>query len=117
VLEVAPSIVEGSKKLWSKVAQPEPAVANPAQSAKGPEPTGPDAIAALDVRLGTLEKKVAGLKEESKSSFEVVRSLTEQHSQLVHAVDVLIARTRVLLRVCILLAVALVALFVLAVLR
>jgi hypothetical protein len=67
--------------------------------------------------LYALEKKTAELGQEAMSSFEVVRSLTEQHSQVVRAVDVLIARTRVLVRVCILLAVAVVALFIFAVLR
>jgi hypothetical protein len=108
VVSAAPTIVEGGHRLWTLVRQRPGAEDTPhARPAAG---SVPESIAALEVRLGTLESQVSQLKEEAVSSYEVVRALTEQHSQLVGAVDILIARTRVLLRACIVLGVALVAL-------
>jgi hypothetical protein len=117
VLDGASSIVEGAKKLWGRMTtkQQEPPGAAPAP--KKPEAPVAEQLSALEVRLQTLEKKTAELGQEAMSSFEVVRSLTEQHSQVVRAVDVLIARTRVLVRVSILLAVAVLALFVFVAIR
>jgi hypothetical protein len=117
VLDGASSMVEGAKKLWGRMTtkpQEAPGAAPPSQK---PEAPVSEQIAALEVRLQVLEKKTAELGQEAMSSFEVVRSLTEQHSQVVRAVDVLIARTRVLVRVSILLAVAVVALFVFVAIR
>lgn len=110
---MAPTIVESGKKLWDKVS-------NRAESDRSGETTQsaaqlpvPAAIAAFELRLEALEKKSAQLRGEAVASFEVVRAITDQHSQVVHAVDVLLVRTRVLIRVSILLGIASVALFVL----
>jgi hypothetical protein len=91
-LSVAPSIVEGGRKLWN--------------------------------RIDSLEVRTAQLGEEAASSFEVVRAIAEQHSQLaeqhaqlVDAVDVLIVRTYVLLWTCAILALAVVALVLVALAR
>lgn len=112
VLELAPTLAEGGRKLWNRLANAEPEEAGAAQPPRKPEAPVAEQIAALEVRLQTVERRLAKLKDEATASFEVVRSITEQHSQVVHAVDVVIARTRVLLRVCVLLAVALVALLI-----
>lgn len=119
VLAVAPSIAEGGKKLWARVVkhEPEETAVTGAHPLQQPPTSPSEAIAALEVRVQSLETNAAQLKEETVSSFEVVRALTEQHSQLVSAVDVLIARTRVLLRACIALGVAVVALLILTLVR
>jgi len=78
-------------------------------------PVGADALAALEVRAIGLEKRVDGIAEEVVASFEVVKAITEQHSQLVQAVDVLLARTRFLGRACIALAAGIAAVALLAV--
>ena len=117
VISVTPTIVEGGKKLWSMVGKREAEASTASGSLGKPPATPADAIAALEIRVRGIQTKVDQLNEEAVSSFAVVRSLTEQHSQLVAAVDVLIARTRVLWRVCILLVVALVALLAFALIR
>lgn len=117
VREMAPSLVEGAGKLWSRWTRkddPEPEVARPLAK---PEQPVAEQLAELQIRVNALEKRVAQLKDETTASFEVVKSITEQHSQLVHAMDLLIARTRVLARVCVLLAAGLIVLLVLAIAR
>ena len=105
-LSVAPAIAERGRKLWGR-AQPRAASVPPLSAA------GAEALPALEVRCSTLESRIAQLDEEMVSSFEVVQAIAEQHSELVRAVDILLERTRVLLRACILLGAALVALLVL----
>jgi len=117
VLAVAPSIVERGKKIWSKSTDREAQVSEAEISTVLSPPvqgalTGPEALAAFEIRVRRLERRTAGLQEESVASFEVVHSLAGQHSELVHAVDVLLIRTRVLLRVCVVLGLAVAALFV-----
>jgi hypothetical protein len=113
VIGMAPTIVENGRKLWDKVANRNAEVAA-ASAPKDPPPTPlPEALAQIEFRLGILEKKSAQLREEAVASFDVVRSMADQHSQLVHAVDVLLVRTRVLVRVCVMLGVACVALLAL----
>jgi hypothetical protein len=115
VLGMAPTIVDNGRKLWDHVAKKKAEAAAPA-GAKTPPPV-PESLAAIEIRLAAVEKRAAQLGEEAVSSFDVVRSLAEQHSQLVNAVDVLLVRTRVLVRVIILLAVAIAALFLLVLTR
>jgi len=122
VLAVAPSIVESGRKIWNKSANKESPVPEAETSTVlGPPVQGdltvPEALAAFEVRMKKLERRTAGLREESASSFEVVHSLAGQHSELVHAVDVLLVRTRVLVRVCVLLGLSLIALFILVLSR
>ncbi|MEW6687999.1 MAG: hypothetical protein AB1452_02800 [Pseudomonadota bacterium] len=116
VLSGLPAVLEGAKSLWQRVAgdRESSSAANATPTATAP---GTELLAALDVRVGPLERRAAKLEEEARASFEVVRSMAEQHSQLVHAVDVLLVRTRVLLRLCALLGVAVIALLVLVLAR
>jgi hypothetical protein len=88
-LGVAPSIAERGKTLWDRVKSRE---------AKAP---------------GALEARVAELNQELAASFELVQAMAEQHSELVRAVDLLLARTRVLLRACMVLGAVLAAVLVL----
>ena len=98
VFGTAPSILEEAKKIWSKVA-----------SRKAPAPTTQSPAAAV-------EQKIEHLEEEAVASFDVVRSIAQQHSQLseqhvqlVEAVDGVLARTRALQWICGALALALLA--------
>ena len=88
-LGTAPSISERGKALWERVGR------------RAPKPPS------------ALEARVGELNEELIASFEVVQAMAEQHSELVTAVDVLLARTRLLLRTCAVLGAVLVAVLVL----
>lgn len=113
-LNVAPAIVDKGKRLWSSVAEHKPR-SSPDRSISA----GSDALSAAEVRVHALELKTLQLEEEAVSSFDVVRSIAEQHSQiaeqhaeLVSAVDVLLVRTRVLSWACALLGLSTAALLV-----
>lgn len=117
VIGAAPTIVESGKKLWDKVSSKTGGDSSGETTQSAADLPVPAAIAAFELRLEALERKSAQLREEVVASFDVVRSITDQHSQVVQAVDVLLVRTRLLLRVCVLLGIACVALLVLVLSR
>lgn len=116
-LSVAPSIAEGGRKLWARVARRSEDSTGSPVAAPQPGASPSEFLAAFEVRVHGLETRIARVEEESASSHEVVRSLAEQHSQLVGAVDALIARTSILLRVCIALGILAIALLILVLMR
>ncbi|HKU46518.1 MAG TPA: hypothetical protein VJQ58_06515 [Burkholderiales bacterium] len=89
VVANAPAVLRGAKKLWGKAGRSEPT---------------PD-------RVGALEQEVAQLREQADTAAGVISSLAEQNARLVEAVDLLRVRTRILMAACGVLAVALVAVF------
>ena len=108
VTSAAPALLERAKGLWSRVTgdtAPAPASA-PAPEEKSPAAPGTELAAALDVRVGPLERRVKRLEEEARASFEVVHSMADQHSRLVKALDRVIARTQLLQRICLALGAA-----------
>ncbi len=116
LISMSPTIVEGGRVLWKAVAQRQARV----PPAPAPEPRH----AAVEERLDAVEKKLAQLSEEAGSSFEVVKSITQEHSrlaehhdELVHAVDALLARTRLLVWLSAILACVLVAVLALVAVR
>lgn len=117
VIGMTPSIVENGRKLWDRVASGEAGdkAGDTTQSLAQLPP--PAAISAIEIRLEVLEKRSAELREEVVSSFDVVRSIVDQNAHVVHAVDILLARTRLLLRACVLLGIACAALAVLVLVR
>ena len=116
LISMSPTIVEGGRVLWKAVAQ---------RQARVPSAPAPELRhAAVEERLDALEKKLAQLGEEATASFEVVKSITQEHSrlaehhdELVHAVDALLARTRLLVWLSAILACVLVAVLALVAVR
>lgn len=117
VIGMTPSIVESGGKLWDRISSRRAEASAPANPAVDPLPPTPEALAAIEIRVGTLEKKTAQLREEAVASFDVVRSIVDQNSQVVRAVDVLLVRTQLLVRVSVLLGIACLALLVLVLTR
>lgn len=97
VIAAAPTVAQGAKKLWGAVGRGD------AGSAAAPGSLPADA----EGRLRTLEAQIAGLQREIAASSELIKSLAEQNSRLVDAVEILRVRTRVLLALCLALAVIL----------
>ncbi len=93
VLENAPTVLRGAKKLWDKAGNPQAAPAAPSR----------------------LEQEVAELRDEVAKGAQLIASLAEQNAELVGAVDVLRVRTRVLAIACVALSVAVVGLAAVAV--
>jgi hypothetical protein len=88
VVENAPTVLRTAKKLWDKQA---------------PAPS--------------LQQEVASLREEARRAAEVIESLAEQNTRLIHAVEVLRVRTRVLTYALGAVATGLIALLVFVVAR
>lgn len=80
VVENAPAVLRGAKKLWSKMGPP--------AGAHAPDP------------LAALQQELARLKEQLDSAASLISSLAEQNARLVEAVDILRLRTRILLVMC-----------------
>lgn len=80
VVRNAPSIIDGSRKLWKAVTH-------------GSQP----AATSMESRVSSLENEVSELKQELISSADLIKSLAEQNSQLVQAISVLQGRMRLLL--------------------
>jgi hypothetical protein len=117
VISMTPAIVESGGKLWDRISSRRAQASTVANPAGQTPPSTPEALAAIEIRLVTLEKKTAELGEEAVSSFQVVKSIVDQNAQVVQAVDVLLARTQLLVRVSVLLGFVCVALLVLVLAR
>ncbi len=117
VLSVAPSIVDGAKKLWSSVTRKDALVQKPLipldEKAYSPDP----AISPIEAQVHALELRAAQLGEEMVLSSGIIDKLAEQQSQLVQAVEVLRVRTRALLWLCGVLGLAVIVLIYLALSR
>jgi len=94
VVTAAPSIVEGTKKLWSSVSRTEqqrsPVHEPPDESSS----TRSDHLSAIEARLVSIEARATQIARQAVTSAELVKSLAEQHAQLVQAVEILRIRTR-----------------------
>ncbi len=117
VIGMTPAIVESGRKIWDKVSTKGAAESSADTTQSLAQLPAAAAIAAIDIRLSALERKSAELREETVSSFEVVRSIVDQNAQVVHAVDVLLVRTQLLVRVTVLLGIVCTALLVLVLSR
>ncbi len=99
VIENAPKVAQGAKKLWSTVGKkPLPEVSDIATS--NPAPPGalsdPDAaLAALQSQVKALQIATAELHQQMLESSALIQSLAEQNTQLIQRVDV--NRKRVLM--------------------
>jgi len=98
VIEAAPGLVKGARKIFTRSQQTEV----PAASA---EPGNVD----LGDRVSQLEASLAQIAEQQGATARLVESLAEQNARIVEAVDILRVRTRLLMGVCAVLAIALVA--------
>jgi predicted nucleic acid-binding Zn-ribbon protein len=122
VFSTAPSILEEAKKLWTRVVSKDARVSRPKVQAAAA--SGSEALSAIDVKFDSLEQKTKLLEDEAVSSFDVVRLIAQQHSQLseqhmrlVEAVDGVLDRMRALQWICGMLALALLAILVLLIAR
>lgn len=86
VVSNAPLVVEGARKLWKVVGKNK--VPSTADSAEIEHEHTPDeqGIAAVKLRVSSLEAEVADLQREMVSSAELIKALADQNSQLIKAV-------------------------------
>ena len=87
VIQNAPLVADGAKKLWGAVGKktPVPAAAASADSVLTPElQTG----AALQARLAAMEEATNELQQQMLASSELIKALAEQNTQLIQRAEV-----------------------------
>jgi hypothetical protein len=104
VVQAAPSIVKGARKLLSTVR----AGSDAARTERAR--TGP--AGSVEARLDELESRLAALSAEQQASAELIRNLAEQNARMVEAIGIMRARARILLALCIASSVGLLVLLV-----
>ena len=102
LIVAAPAVVKGARQLWASVRKQDA----PPLAGEGPE-----------AAQRSLDAQVAELRKELTAASELVTSLAEQNNRLVEAVEVLRARTRVLLAFFVIMAVAWIGLAIFVALR
>jgi hypothetical protein len=95
----APSVVQAARRVWSSVRRTEGEAAAAAESARIKDrlSSHADALSILEARVVRVESRAIEIANEAVASSEVLKSLAEQNSQLVRAVENLHDRTRLLL--------------------
>ncbi|RXZ38418.1 hypothetical protein D9O50_02470 [Oxalobacteraceae bacterium CAVE-383] len=103
VAAVTPDILKGAKNLWSRARKSGARTAD-----SGQVDAAYDSSAASVNRLAA---RIAELEAEQRSASDLINALAEQNAQLVAAVSVLRIRTRALLALFVLCAVAIIGLW------
>ena len=96
VLAVAPTIVQGARKLWTSVRKQEQPVSPQSHQLDAKHSSDSESLSAIGARVLSLESRSKEMADEVVSSLELIKSLAEQNSRLVQAVEILRVRTRVL---------------------
>jgi hypothetical protein len=86
VIENAPKVASGAKKLWQSVGKKTVPVApiKPAANTLGSQSP---AVAALQAQVAELQVAVADLHQQMLASSELIQSLADQNAQLVKRVE------------------------------
>lgn len=88
LVQAAPGIVKGARKLYTSVrggAAAEAAAAGSPAAAGGP-----------DARVTQIENRLAALMAEQQASAELIRNLADQNARLIEVVEIMRARARIL---------------------
>jgi hypothetical protein len=99
VIETAPKVAAGAKKLWAKVGK-KPVLGATLANGNTSDPqalTGQDAIAALQTQVAELQVAIAELHQQMFESSALIQTLAEQNTQLVQRIE--LHRKRLLLLV------------------
>lgn len=87
VIQNAPKVADGAKKLWGAVTRQPPAGAPPADGASLTSTTGVQSLAQLQVQLAAAEAAIAELHQQMQVSSELIKDLAGQNAQLVQRAE------------------------------
>lgn len=87
VIDNAPKLAEGAKKLLRTVSNWSPVDLSPADKAELPADSEAETIAALQVRLAAMEHAVKGLHEQMLASSELIKTLADQNAELIKHIE------------------------------
>lgn len=110
VIENAPKVATGAKKLWQTVGK-KPVAAAPVAPAREVLRAASPEVAVLQSQVGELQTAVADLHQQMLVSSELIQSLADQNTQLIKRVEVNRVRLLWLTAVVLGLAVALASRF------
>lgn len=85
VIENAPKVAQGAKKLWDKVGKKP--LAGPPPLPTGPAPTVTPTLAQLQAQVADLQAASADLHQQMQDCAELIQTLAEQNTQLVQRVE------------------------------
>ncbi|OQW89213.1 MAG: hypothetical protein BWK72_04490 [Rhodoferax ferrireducens] len=106
VIESAPIVAQGAKKLWKSVGKKEPVTVAPPNTGAVAAQAAPT-VMALQAQVTQLEVSVAELHQQMLESSALIGSLAEQNTQLIARVEVNRKRVLALAVVVVVLAVVL----------
>lgn len=87
VIESAPAVAQGAKKLWKSVGKKSPAAATPPPEGTVANEATPS-LAVLQAQVTQLQVAVAELHQQMLESSALIGSLAEQNTQLIARVEV-----------------------------
>jgi hypothetical protein len=106
VINNAPKIAEGAKKLWSAVGKKPPVPAPPVEGAVSSLSPEAQAMATLQARVAAMEETIAELHGQMLASSELIKTLADQNTQLIQRIEVNRVRLLLLAGVTVVLAAA-----------
>ena len=88
VIDKAPKVADGAKKLWKSVAR-KAGPSEPANTSVTPAHSSEEqTIASLDTRIIELKNEVAALHDQMLASSEIIEALAEQNTQLIKSIEI-----------------------------
>ena len=88
VIDNAPKVADGAKKLWKTVAK-KAGPSEPANTSVTPAHSSEEqTIASLDTRIIELKNEVAALHDQMLASSEIIEALAEQNTQLIKSIEI-----------------------------
>jgi len=112
VIENAPKVVDGAKKLWSSVSKKSNVDEFDISEVETTYTSDIEELTAIKNRLAVLEKSTADLRKQMVTSSELIKTLADQNAQLIQRIEANRKRMVLLTVVCVVMSVTAVAGFV-----
>lgn len=109
VIDNAPKVVDGAKKLWSTVSKKSSSEEVDESVVVATYTSESEELAALANRLTALEKSTADLHKQMLASSELIKTLADQNAQLVNRIEANRKRMVLLTVICVVMSVTAVA--------
>jgi hypothetical protein len=87
VINNAPKVADGAKKLWNSIGKKSPVPEKEAPSEQTNISSEAKTINELQAQLAAVEASVADLHEQMLASSELIKSLAEQNTQLIKRIE------------------------------
>lgn len=112
VIDNAPKVVDGAKKLWSSVSKKSSVDEFDISEVEATYTNDLEELTAIKNRLAVLEKSTADLRKQMVTSSELIKTLADQNAQLIQRIEANRKRMVLLTMVCVVMSVTAVAGFV-----